>query len=984
MVAEIILVSPSPSPDESARQSAQYIARGLGTLGYRVQEQISVCENVRQLGQAVQAGLGRSHALVILGGLGPRFEYMAKTVIAQGLRLPLETNSEALAAMREYCRRSGEQISPADEELARVPRGSVVFPGEYGKIPGFVISSANQHIILLPETPGETVPMFGRQVSPYLGGRAGTAITRTVRTYGMGERRVKELLGSVATSSNPAVSIRSDRNEVVVEVTASAADAYQAAALCTPVLRTIVERLGDAAYGLDVDSLQAALVGKLGKKELDIAFAESGTDGLLARLFSETPGGQGLLRFSTVVDGDAAKQQLGVPARALKKHGEVSEYTAVAMADAARERARAGIGVAITAATSEYADRKTPEGLVYIAVCDDENVYVKKLVVGDGDVPDDAIIDAGVSRALNMARLFVDYQPGRYPGAVSLDKALDGKSAVTDRDSYDELGFAGAALAAGAVAGDGFGFGGKEKAPAAQKSDRQKKEKTGKDKPAKVKKGKSTAKDKKKTGGEGKTSGDKKSPMSPEKAKRKKRKKRMRQAVFTVALCVFLASASYIGYIVYQSYQAKKTAEELNNMFTFGEMGELTEIPEDFPEDYQVKFAGLWSLNPDVRAFVRIKDTPINYPIVQEMDNDYYLRRDFYKEDNQYGVPFFDFRVDVEKPSDNMMIYGHNMDTSGRFLDVKMFGEIVKYKDIEYYKEHPIIDYSTVYEDGVYKVFSVFITNAYQNQGHVFDYYNFIDAENDEQFSEFLHQLKARSVIDTGVDVEPGDKLITLSTCSYEFNDMRTVVVARRVRDGESEKVDVDAAKVNPNPLYPDIVYNKWGGTKPQGIDSYWTVGQNASAYIGYQGDENAPAASTPPAAERIEAPPESSAAASSAPAASSASSTASTSSTASQSSSSSEDDSTAAWLAERAQSRREEQERLEAEERRQSREEAARQSAESSASEPPSSTPEESSSAPESSISEPDFQPQPEEGGARADAENASQSAEQAQAEGG
>lgn len=773
MVAEIILVAPG-SQGEAARQNAGYVARSLSAIGYKVREQIAVCETVRQLQQAVAAALARSHVLVTLGGLGKAAGYMTKTTLTQGLGLSLEMNNEALSAIRSYCHRSGEPYSLEDNSLAQLPRGSVAFPGSHGKIPGCVISSSKQHIVMLPETAAEVIPMFNRYVSPYLGGTATTTVTRTVRTYGVREQSVRDTLASMLHSQNPVITVEREQNEVLVHVTSNAPTAQQAAALCTPVLRTVVDKMGDAAYGLDVDSLQSALIAKLAKKELDIAVAEAGTDGMLTRVLTETPGGQELLRFSVSADDSETKiEKLGLKKKLVKKRGPVSEQMAVAMAAAAREKVHTAVGTAVCAATEESATRKCPVGLVYIAVCDAEYVYVKKLVIGEGDASDDVIIDAALSRALNMIRLFVDYLPGRYPGAIPLMEALDGKT-VTDGDGYDD------------------GRGG-EYVEADDSND-----------------GDTTIGEK-----DGKTG-------------------KVRKFIFTLAVLVFLGSAGYIGWTFLQSYQNQKMADELSNMFEFGDMDNV-EVSPDYPSDYSLKFAGLWNVNDDVKAFINIPETGVKYPIVQSADNDYYLRRDFYEKSNQHGVPYFDFRVRVEKndESDNMVVYGHNM------TDGQIFGEIIQYRELDFYKAHPVIDFSTVYGDAQYKIFSVFITNAYENQGHVFDYYNFIEAGSEAQFSTFLDQLRARTIINTPVDVNTGDKLITLSTCTYEFKDARLVVVARKLRKGEGPDVDVGSAVLNPQPLYPDIWYNSFGGTKPEGIDGNWST-TNMSAEAGGAGTPQA------------------------------------------------------------------------------------------------------------------------------------------------
>ncbi len=114
-----------------------------------------------------------------------------------------------------------------------------------------------------------------------------------------------------------------------------------------------------------------------------------------------------------------------------------------------------------------------------------------------------------------------------------------------------------------------------------------------------------------------------------------------------------------------------------------------------------------------------------------------------------------------------------------------------------------------------YKIFSVFITNAYENQGEVWNYHDYADFKNADEENAYLNELSRRSLIDTGVDVRRGDKLLTLSTCTYEFKDARLVVVARAVRRGEDAAVDVSAASENPYPLMPDVWYRTFGGEKP-------------------------------------------------------------------------------------------------------------------------------------------------------------------------
>ncbi len=334
MVAELILVPADSAALEPAKQTAQYVARGLSAIGIKVREQISLCSGRSELQKAVATALGRSNLVITLGGLSKEQGYLVKTVISQGLGLALAENAVCLEALQNYCRRTGEPYSLDDRAYALLPQGSVAFPGQYGKIPGCAISSAKQHIIMMPDAQTEAAAMLNKYVVPYLSGNESqTTVTRTLRTYGIKAEQVRAVLCELLDTANPAVTVDKEGNEVLVRVSAHASSGQQAASLCTPVLRQIVDRLGDSAYGLDVNSLESAVVGKLRKKQLDIAVAEAGVDGMLTRVITETDGGADILRYSTTVDQDNRKtEKLGVDPKMLKKQGGVSEQAVVAMA----------------------------------------------------------------------------------------------------------------------------------------------------------------------------------------------------------------------------------------------------------------------------------------------------------------------------------------------------------------------------------------------------------------------------------------------------------------------------------------------------------------------------------------------------------------------------------------------------------------------------------------------------------------------------
>lgn len=227
-------------------------------------------------------------------------------------------------------------------------------------------------------------------------------------------------------------------------------------------------------------------------------------------------------------------------------------------------------------------------------------------------------------------------------------------------------------------------------------------------------------------------------------------------------------------------------------------------------DSYEETFNKLREINKDIKGWIYISNTVINYPVLEPPSDDpaFYLFRDYEKNNSKYGSIFVDATYGITEDLKNTVIHGHHMN------DGKMFGDLLKYSDLDFYRTSPIVRYDTIYETGIWKIISVFKTNADSSQGEPFNYLQ-LTFSNDSEFLNYIQDVKLRSIIDIPVDVRADDKLITLSTCSYELDNFRTVVVARKVRYDESTEVDVNSASINPNPIYPDAWYEKYGGSKP-------------------------------------------------------------------------------------------------------------------------------------------------------------------------
>jgi sortase B len=226
-----------------------------------------------------------------------------------------------------------------------------------------------------------------------------------------------------------------------------------------------------------------------------------------------------------------------------------------------------------------------------------------------------------------------------------------------------------------------------------------------------------------------------------------------------------------------------------------------------------LQFNDLIALNKEVKGWITIPQTNIDYVVMQSSydDPEYYLTRDIEKQELKAGSLFLDYKCSVEEKSQNLTIHGHNMTSTDN-----MFHYLIKFKDLDYYKERPVFTFDTIYQTGQWKIFSVFITNGSSEKEEFFDYTK-PDFNCSDDFMNYIYQLRIRSLfhIDT-VDINENDQLLTLSTCSYEVKNYRTVIVARRLREGEDPSVDVDSVTINKEPLYPYSYYYRYGGKAPE------------------------------------------------------------------------------------------------------------------------------------------------------------------------
>lgn len=293
--------------------------------------------------------------------------------------------------------------------------------------------------------------------------------------------------------------------------------------------------------------------------------------------------------------------------------------------------------------------------------------------------------------------------------------------------------------------------------------------------------------------------------------------------VLIVLFCIlFLVSAFFI----YRHYRdVRNNKEEYEDL---SQLVQQVEPQEDTTGKSEYDFSELLKKNSDFVGWIKIPNTGVNHPVVKTKDNNFYLNHDFNKNYTVRGAIYMDYRNNVDLSDNNTIIYGHNC------YDGTMFSDLDKFDKIEYYKKAPYFEYIT--NDGAeyYKIYGVFITSAKESEdnGYIF-YYNNPKPEKYD-YKGFIDEIDKRRIYTTDVDINENDKIMILSTCTRKMDlyngfgkktykaDGRIVVVGRMLRNGESRDIDVEKAKYNNNPKYPQIWYDKKKTDNPYKNDKGW------------------------------------------------------------------------------------------------------------------------------------------------------------------
>jgi nicotinamide-nucleotide amidase len=355
--------------------NSRWLAEQLALAGVDSHFHQSVGDNQARIVLALRTALARGDGVVVCGGLGPTHDDITRDAIAEVMNVPLVRDEEVVENIRRMFGSRGRTMSENNARQADIPEGATVIPPS-GTAPGIMCNVGHKVVYALPGVPYEMMEMFGRTVLPDLRRRLGeegataTIASRVVRTWGMSESGLAELLAPrIAVldraSGNATIAfLASGMEGIKVRITAKAPDAASAQAILDEEEKEVREIVGEAVFGTDEDTMESVVASQLEERGLTLGLAESLTGGLVASRLVGVPGASKWFRGSVVSYSSEVKSSvLGVPDGPV-----VTGEAARAMAEGARRVLGSDIGLALTGVAGPEPAEGKPPGTVVIGL----------------------------------------------------------------------------------------------------------------------------------------------------------------------------------------------------------------------------------------------------------------------------------------------------------------------------------------------------------------------------------------------------------------------------------------------------------------------------------------------------------------------------------------------------------------------------------------------------------------------------------------
>ena len=389
MKAEIITIGGELLDGSQVDLNAAYLGSRLTSLGASVVRVTSVPDAADDIEEATSHALDRADVVITTGGLGVTADDRTKQAVARLLGRKLVLDEDVLEHVRARFEARNVPMPESNIATAMLPEGARSIENQRGTVPGLLFERGETLLFVLPGAPIELRSMFENFVSPYLEGTGlrPLAQERLVRTTGLTESEIAERIDQLAR--------RLARTDVVYLPSATGVDLKVIGRGQTPVeaaktaeksQEKIAAKLGPYVYARGEESLEKVVGYLLSMRESTLSVAESCTGGRVGWRLTRVPGSSDYFKGGVIAySNDLKKRLLGVKAGVLKKHGAVSEETALMMARGVREKCATDYGLAITGVAGPGGGtEKKPVGTVFIAVVGGAGERVRDLRLAGG------------------------------------------------------------------------------------------------------------------------------------------------------------------------------------------------------------------------------------------------------------------------------------------------------------------------------------------------------------------------------------------------------------------------------------------------------------------------------------------------------------------------------------------------------------------------------------------------------------------------
>ena len=841
MNAEIIVVSADFMSAAHSGSITSYISKKLFELGHRTLFETVSSPSGEEVRRYISQALNRSDLIIVLGGIEPQLNAVAKNATALITGIPLTSSNDAMESVKNYCDSIEVEATPEHFAAAITLEGAEIFKNDLGLCCGMAVEVNSKKILLLPDAEGELKHMFENYIAPTLS-TVGFNVTHSVNTVGLSASEIEERLKSLSNRSEYALIVEKHGVGFDVRISAVGTTRKEAEAVCSRAITDVTNLLGKSVFAVDSEGIQFEVVSALRDKALTVATAESCTAGMLSEMLTEVGGSSKVFEYGISAYSNRIKTEaLKIPKSVIDTYSAISRETAMYMAKNIREISGSSLGIGITGNAGPEPSEQKPVGMAFVALADENNYIVKDILLPPS-LSRDEIRSYACAIALDLIRKYAASYPDILPGMIKYndnaplphpkqsqvaerviiekdaDENLSKDISETSSDNIPDISELSYNVS---LSSDEFsmiyerdtdnGYSMFERdtddddLEFDSSAELQSAEESGFILSAKEFFAKIIGVIKK---------------IIPSPSDNVKRI--IIKSAFFVSLISLIVSATVIFTQLTGDSKQREILDDAREMWSFD--GEKNE------DETFTAFEPFIQENEDIRGWITIPGTLVDNPIYQTTDNDYYLTHNMYKEKSRYGALFFDYRCSVSKesPTQNVTIYGHEM------KDGSMFGTLKKYKNLNFYKENPTFTVTKLKEQSTYKIFSIMIMNATaaDDNGYLYNYTT-PSFETQEVFLSWIDEAYERSLIKTEVSVQANDQIITLVTCINDFPDARLVIMARMTRPDENTHVNTSYATLNPNPRYPQAWYDKKGldgYSKTESTDSSKDPGSSDSA----------------------------------------------------------------------------------------------------------------------------------------------------------